>query len=223
MFLSNYMRTLTHVLRSLIMETKPHIIPRIAIQSIATGLLMMTLFTMMWAGIAHVGLNGRFYYADLIFFGVLSITFLSNSIYFLSAAKRFPKTTSAEDVATGKKTGKWFGIIFIAEGLGILIAVNVVTNIGHPELVVPAIALVVGLHFYPMGRLFKRTIDYYTGTWSVLIAVLGMIFIINKILTENEVFAFVGIGLALATSCYGLYMIYVGRTLINKSVLNFQD
>ena len=205
------------------METQPHIIPRIAIQSIATGLLMMTLFTMMWAGIAHEGLNGRFYYADLIFFGALGITFLSNSIYFLSAAKRFPKTTSAEDAATGKKTGKWFGIIFIAEGLGILIAVNVVTNIGHPELVVPAIALVVGLHFYPMGRLFKRTIDYYTGTWSVLIAVLGMIFVLNKILTENEVFAFVGIGMALATSSYGLYMIYVGRTLINKSVLNFQD
>ncbi|MGZ3755591.1 MAG: hypothetical protein ACXVAY_08135 [Mucilaginibacter sp.] len=205
------------------MDNQPHIIPRIAIQSMATGLLMMTLFTMAWAGIAHVGLNGKFYYADLIFFGVLSITFLSNAIYFLSTAKRFPKTMSAEDITIDKKKGRRFGIIFIGEGLGIFIAVNVVVNIGHPELVVPAIALVVGLHFFPMGRLFKRTMDYYTGTWSVLIAVLGMIFALNKILTENEVFAFVGIGLALSTSCYGLYMIYRGRTLINKSVLNFQD
>ncbi len=37
------------------------------------------------------------------------------------------------------------------EGIGLFIAANLVINLGHPEMLLPAIALVVGLHFLPMG------------------------------------------------------------------------
>ncbi len=37
------------------------------------------------------------------------------------------------------------------EGIGIFIASNVVTNLGRPDLLLPAIALVVGLHFLPIA------------------------------------------------------------------------
>jgi hypothetical protein len=39
----------------------------------------------------------------------------------------------------------------IAEGVGLFVAANLVTNLGHRELLLPAMALVVGLHFLPMG------------------------------------------------------------------------
>ena len=121
--------------------------------------------------------------------------------------------SSDADKAEGKKTGMWFGIIFGAEGLLIFVAINIVTNIGHADLVIPVIALVVGLHFYPMAKIFKRSIDYYLATWATLVAVCGIILVLNKTYRPEYIYAFVGIGLAVATSCYGLYMIYSGRRM----------
>lgn len=109
--------------------------------------------------------------------------------------------------------GKWFGIIFGAEGVGILIGINVVTNIGHSDLVIPVIALVVGLHFYPLARVFKRTIDYYLATWTTLVAIAAIMLVLNKTLTESAAFAFTGIGVAVATSYYGIYMTISGRSI----------
>ncbi len=198
------------------MKTEPHPIPRIAIHSIATGLLMMAFFTMLWAIIAHAGLAGRDSNIEIVVFAVLAIAFVVKAIYFFSIAKRFPKSTTEAHAEVGKRSGMWFGIIFGAEGLGIFIAINIVNNIGHPDLVIPAIALVVGLHFYPIGWLFKRTIDYYLATWATLIAVLGIVFTLNKTLPQNDILAFVGIGLAIATSAYGIYMTLSGRSMLNQ-------
>jgi len=174
---------------------------------------MMSFFTTMWAGIAHAGLDGRDHNAELVVFGILIIVFIANSIYFFSIAKRFQKQGNEEEMTEGKKSGKWFGIIFGAEGLGIVIAINIVRYLGHDDLIIPVIALVVGLHFYPLGWVFKRVLDYYLATWATIIAICGIVFTLNKALTENDVLAFVGVGLAIATSCYGLYMIYEGRRL----------
>jgi len=198
------------------MSPQQHTVPRIAIQSIATGLLMMAFFTMMWAAMAHLGLSGRGHYAELVFFGILAILFVSNSIHLLTIAKRFPKLNNEEDIAEGKRSGKWFGIIFGAEGLLIFIAINIVRNLGHDDLTIPVIALVVALHFYPLGWVFKRKLDYYLATWSLLIAVCSIIFTLNKTHSEDNILAFTGIGMALATSSYGLNMIATGRRLTKK-------
>jgi hypothetical protein len=195
------------------MDTQPHLIPPAAVKGIASGLMMMAVFTLIWAGIAYGGLHGTFYELILVVFPVLAITFITNAVSLFRIAKHFPKVESEEDKAEGKKTGMWFGIIFAAEGLGIFIAINIVTNIGHPELTIPVIALVVGLHFYPMAKVFKRTIDYYLATWSTMIAVLAIVFSLNHALSQSNILAFTGIGLAVATSCYGLYMRAKGREL----------
>ena len=193
------------------METEPHLIPAAAVKGIASGLLMMAAFTLIWAGIAYGGLYGTSYALILIVFPLLAITFVVKGIGLFRLAKHFPKVESDEDKAEGKKMGMWFGIIFGAEGLLIFVAVNIVINIGHPELAIPVIALVVGLHFFPMAKVFKRTVDYYLATWSTLIAVAAILLSLNKVLSQPNVMAFTGIGLAVATSCYGLYMIVRGR------------
>lgn len=190
------------------MINEPGLYPRIAVRSIATGLLMMAFFTTMWAGIAYGSLNGS--NIGLIIFPLLCLAFISYAIYLFMISKRFPKLETDEDRAEGKRSGMWFGIIFGAEGLLIFIAINIVTNIGHADLTIPVIALVVGLHFYPMAKIFKRTIDYYLATWSTIIAITGILVILKKSYPVANVDAFVGIGLAVATSCYGLYMMYTG-------------
>jgi hypothetical protein len=195
------------------MKKEPHIIPDSAIKGIATGLIMMAVFTSAWAGIGYGGLKDTSYWFVLIIFPVLSILFVVNSIKLLKAAKHFPKITSEADIAEEKKTGKWFGIIFGAEGLGIFIGINVVVNLGHPELTMPVLALVVGLHFFPLAKVFKRTIDYYLATWSTIIATLSIVLSLNKTLTQSGVFTLLGIGIGIATSCYGIYMVTEGKRL----------
>jgi hypothetical protein len=197
------------------MSNQPHTIPRIAITSIATGLLMMAFFTSMWTGIAYGSLEHGIIL--LILFGIIIITFISFAIYLFSIAKRFPKLESEADKAEGKRAGKWFGIIFGAEGLGIFVAINIVVNLGHADLTIPVIALVVGLHFYPLAKIFKRTIDYYLATWTTVIAIIAIVLILKKVYPPANVDAFVGICTAIATSCYGLYMIYTGKRFVKQA------
>ena len=205
------------------METKPHILPRIAITSIATGLLMMAFFTTMWAGIAGSGLSGSIKYVEIGFFAVLIIGFIVSAVYFFMVSKHFPKLNDEADKARGKKEGMWFGIMFGAEGLFIFLGINIVINMGHAELVIPIIALVVGLHFYPMAKIFKRTIDYYIATWSTLIALCSIWLILHNTYPTNNIIVFLGIGMAVSTSCYGLYMIYKGRGFVKRMPLDVQS
>jgi len=195
------------------MQKEQHIIPESAIKGIATGLIMMAVFTSLWAGIGYGGLKDSGYWFILIIFPALSVLFVINSIKLFKAAEHFPKLTSEADIAEEKRMGKWFGIIFGAEGLGIFIGINVVINLGHPELTMPVLALVVGLHFFPLARVFKRTIDYYLATWSTAIAVLSIVLSLNKTLTQSGVFTLLGIGIGIATSCYGIYMLTEGKRL----------
>ncbi|MCR8561510.1 hypothetical protein KXD93_27900 [Mucilaginibacter sp. BJC16-A38] len=198
------------------METEPQLIPDEAVKGIASGLFMMAAFTLIWAGIAFGGLHTSPYAFALVVFAVLAITFVTRGISIYKLAKQFPMVESEEDKAEGKKMGMWFGIIFGLEGLFIFIAVNVVINIGHPELTIPAIALIVGLHFYPLAKVFKRTVDYYLATWSTLVAIAAILLSLNKVLTQPGVMAFTGIGLAVATSCYGLHMMKEGSKLAKQ-------
>jgi len=94
---------------------------------------------------------------------------------------------------------------------------------GHPDLVIPVIALVVGLHFYPMAKIFKRTIDYYIATWSTIIALGSFWFILHQTFPANTVIVLLAIGMAVSTSCYGLYMIYKGRGFVKRMPLDVQS
>ena len=202
------------------METLSHHPPRSAVKGTANGLIMMAVFTMLWAGIAYRGLAATPYWPFLFIFVIFGIVFIINAIKLFQLSKFFQPSTSPEDITREKNNGKWFGIIFGAEGLGIFIVINIVVNIGHPELEIPVIALVVGLHFFPLAKVFRRTIDYYFASYSTLVAIIAMYLALNKTLDEPQVFAFTGVGIALATVGYGVYMILNGRQLKLKYVTN---
>jgi len=198
------------------MENEKKILPDAVVKGIASGLCMMALFTLLWSGIAFGGLHDTSYWFFLLLFPVFAVLFVVSAVKLFRVAKYFPKLTSEADLAEEKREGKWFGIIFGAEGLGIFIGINIVINLGYPDLVIPTIALVVGLHFFPLAKVFKRTVDYYLATWATLIAILGFVFTLNKTMPANLVMAFVGIGIAIATSIYGFYMLIRGKEAIRQ-------
>jgi len=54
-----------------------------------------------------------------------------------------------------------------------LLTAVVLGRIGHPELILPAIAVIVGMHFIPLAKLFNLPLYYWTGGSLVLIAVVS--------------------------------------------------
>lgn len=195
-------------------DEKPHLLPAEAVSGTASGMLMMGILTLVWAGIALGGLYTTGLWLFLLVFPVLSGVFIVSAIKLFRKVKYFPKATSEADIAEGKRMGKWFGIIFGAEGLGIFIGINIAYNLGYPDLLFPVIALCVGLHFFPLAKVFKRTIDYYIGAWSTIVAICGFCFVLDKIMPVNYVMAFLGIGIGMATSAYGIYMVLSAKEII---------
>ncbi len=196
--------------------TRPEALPRPAITGVASGLCLMALFTVIWSGICFGGLIVTACWFLPLIFPLFSIWFIVNAVRLFKIAKFFPRATSEADIAEEKRTGRWFGIIFGAEGLLIFIGINIVVHLGYPDLTIPTIALVVGLHFFPLAKVFKRTVDYYLASWSTLIALCGFAFTLYHVMPANYVTAFVGAGLALATTCYGVFMVKNGREFIKK-------
>jgi ABC-type transport system involved in cytochrome c biogenesis permease subunit len=186
-------------------------IPRIAIRNIASGMLLMAFFTTVWSIIAENKIEGNDCGIVVIIFAVFSFVLVMYAIYLFSISKRFPKLSNGDQKLEGKKTGKKFGIIFGIEGVAIFIAVNILTNLHLESFVIPAIALIVGLHFYPLAAIFKRKVDYYFASWTCFIALSGVILLIIKPSEQSAVSAFVSVGVALATTGYGIYMLQIGR------------
>jgi hypothetical protein len=180
-------------------------IPRIAIKSIAFGILLMALFTSVWLGIASSALSGIYYWLCL---GVLLVVLVSFVVYatrLFIKAKEFPRM-KAEDKAEGSRMQIWYGVIFGGEGLIIGATCGILGSKGLDNYIVPSIALIVGLHFYPMVAVFRRNFDYLTATWTTAIAVATIFLEARKIISIPQAFLMVGLGTAVATIAYGLFM-----------------
>lgn len=63
----------------------------------------------------------------------------------------------------------------IAEGVGLFLAGNIVVNLHRPKLLLPAMALVVGLHFLPIAHAASFRPFYALGAALILSAVAGFI------------------------------------------------
>jgi hypothetical protein len=170
-------------------------------------LLLMTFFTLIWAGIAGYGLMNSAYLWLLCVFPLTGLFFIYHAVQLNKAAKNLPLESLSANPEEEKKRGRWFMIIGTAEGLGIFIAINIAVNLHHPELKMPAMALVVGLHFFPLAKVFKRKLFYFLGAYSTVIAILAIMLSLNKTITDAGTLVFTGVGMAIATASYGLIVI----------------
>ncbi len=82
-------------------------------------------------------------------------------------ARRQPVGTG--NPAEGDHVGRVVGIATGVEGIAIFIAANVLINLHLPTLVMPAIAIIVGLHFIPLARWIPVPLYYRTGAGLVAI------------------------------------------------------
>lgn len=99
--------------------------------------------------------------------GLLGLSFMR-----LRALRNVPVIDDRVAAAKGKRAGMLFGIIFGIECGVIWLCATVLARVGLSIWIPIAVAVVVGLHFIPLARVFEVPLYYWTGALSVL-GVLG--------------------------------------------------
>lgn len=139
----------------------------------ATGALVMALFGLLWAlGCAAVpgGVPVPLLFASsavvtaILVLGALRL----RRAGFASGAR---SSRRAAAPANADRTRRRFRLVGILQGLGIGIVAFACVRLGHPEFIPAAVALVVGLHFFPLALLFWVPLYHATGAGLCLVAV----------------------------------------------------
>ncbi len=81
----------------------------------------------------------------------------------------------------------------------------------------PAIALVVGLHFYPMARIFRRRVDTWLATVLSAVGLAGLLTLLFTAVSRDTVWGLVACGAALTTGAYGVYFTRIAAGLLART------
>ena len=108
----------------------------------AWGAIIMGFFGALFAALT---LGFQLHWSGLL----LGLPFLGFVLIALAAGYviRLP----GEGITPSKRVRKVIMWSTIGEGIGLFLAANLAINLGHPGLVAPAMALIVGLHFLPIA------------------------------------------------------------------------
>lgn len=82
---------------------------------------------------------------------------------------------SAQEIVADRAIGRRFGLVFGIEAGAIFLAVVGLNAVHLPEYIPCAVALIVGVHFFPLARLFKAPVYYVTGALGCAIALAGCV------------------------------------------------
>jgi len=105
--------------------------------------------------------------------GYLIIAVLGLTLFGMAVQRhRLYKPYSDEDSPETKKTGRTFYLINAAQWIIILIARNVLVNLGLADWIIPSVMLVVGLHFLPLAKLFNTPGLLWLGLVVSLFAII---------------------------------------------------
>ncbi len=82
---------------------------------------------------------------------------------------------SGNSIVLSERTRKALIWSSVGEGIGIFLAVNVVNNLHRPDLLLPAMALVVGLHFLPIAHAASFRPFLVLGMFLVTASCIGFV------------------------------------------------
>ncbi len=178
------------------------------------GLFLMSLLTIVWVLIGEFNLKGRDYYFFGIIFTLLIAYFIANYLKLNRQNKQLPKS----EIPSDPRKEKLYWVVFIAEGVAIPVVNTILVNINMAELFIPCFALIVGLHFFPLAKVFSRKFDYYTGAWTTSVALVGIALSIWHIAPQFLINTVVSFGCAIATSLYALNMMSDAKKILKENL-----
>jgi len=141
--------------------------------SMALGGMFLSLFGATWlcGGVyAYAGVNVRL----LALIGTASLLMTAWAIAIFRARRRAFAGTG--DAAAGKRVRKGFMIVNAVQWTLIGLAVLLLNLTGHVAWILPAVIWIVGIHFFPLARLFRYPGYILTGLGLVGVAVLTLLY-----------------------------------------------
>jgi hypothetical protein len=127
------------------------------------AIIVMSAFAAIWwmTGAAQFGRGSLIMYAVGIVISGLMVAF--------GWRRRGPSAAREER----KRRGRIVGIASAVEGAAIFAAVIVLVKLGRRDLIAPAVAIIVGLHFLPLARWFPAPIYYLTAALLIAVGMAG--------------------------------------------------
>ena len=80
-----------------------------------------------------------------------------------------------QGLSRSKHAGRVIMRSTIGEGIGLVVVANLVVNFGNQDMLIPAVAMVVGFHFLPMGWGIPFHSFYVIGFALILTALFGLL------------------------------------------------
>jgi hypothetical protein len=144
---------------------------------------------------------------------------LASSVAFL--ARRASQTPSShvaltqQQMAANRDIGKRFYIVFGLELAAILVAVIVLRALHFPDYISSAVALIVGVHFFPLAALFESPVYYGTGLLGCGIGLLGF-FIADAAVRQKAVGLSFGLVLWATAAWIVFFALAGGNRLVSR-------
>jgi hypothetical protein len=179
----------------------------------------MAFFGTLWASIGTGGLLGWGEPLSTIATILIGAALVCGGIVLWRSASRLPDTGAGD--GDGNPMGRSFWLIFGLEGLAIAIASVVCNAIGRFDLFFSIMAIIVGLHFLPLVRLFGMPLYYTVGTLLCLIGLIGLALVpVQTLIGEREIGArslIVGLGSAAVLWGVGFTLWVRGTALLRHA------
>ncbi len=147
-----------------------------AMTGMAYGAILMGFFGCLWLvwGLAALNVRTVVVIAAVIAFAasvwIPAAALLRNS----SRTMKTSRPLTDEEKREQSRMGRVFGFIFGAEGLLIFLAINVLNNLHLGDYAISAVAAIVGLHFLPLARLYRRPMYTVVGVIMTVAALASL-------------------------------------------------
>ncbi|MFE6131031.1 hypothetical protein ACFQ6Q_22655 [Streptomyces sp. NPDC056437] len=133
------------------------------------GAIVLAVFALVWAFAGGSGIEAA---AVSVAVGVAAAAL---SVAGVVLAFRGAAAPAVRSVRLPEKWNRGVGIVNAAEVVAIFAVIAASNATGRPELIPPGICLVVGLHFFPLARLFDQWQYTWTAVALSVVAVVGFV------------------------------------------------
>jgi len=156
------------------------------LSGMTVGAAIMFVFGMVWLffGLYKGRPSPGWLRMALLLAGIMLAAWIGVTIHRFRHVSERATPITAEQVATGRHIGRRFGWITAMEGAAIILSVVILNAVRRPEFILSLIAVIVGLHFFPLASLFGSPIFYGTGILGCATGVKGFFISETKLRTS---------------------------------------
>ena len=134
----------------------------------AVGTINMALFALAWTNWGLTGIPDIVAASTIAAAVLCSVACVAGAVLVFRRADTAPR---GPEVARGRAAGRRFGAVVAAEFIGLAVIAWILGATGHSPLIPAVVCLGVGIHFFPLARLFAVPLYDRTGAALCLVAV----------------------------------------------------